>query len=275
MEDKIQHVEWFDDRYYRITKDDKDYFIASVTTKLGIESKPFLAKWRGDIGNREADMRMWEAQERGKRIHYAWYIYLMGGTVIFNPWQKPTYTPEQVAEFKKLNPYFYELSFQDEMVQLWKLQQFFDRVKPKILHAEKIVFSIDDDEAGTLDCAFYINKGQYDVNGSKKLIIPNSGIYILDVKTGSIDETAWCQMASYSHCFRKMGLGEVEGAIILHTKSQNKSGIPGFASPLKTRNELVDYYIDYKNLAAIWKRRNGNKGPKIFQFPSLIRREIK
>ena len=272
-ENEARLVEYFDDHFYKVTDKGQSHYIASVTTKLGIIDKPFLAKWRGDIGNREADLRVYDAQQRGKRIHFAWYVYTSGGNVIYNPWQKPNYTEEEVLEFKKQTPYFIELKTQDEMLQMWKLQRFFELLNPTVLHAEQTVFSIEDDEAGTIDDSLFIEKGTYYVNGSKGLIIPESGIYIADLKTGStVDESVWMQLAPYVNCYRKMRLGDPRGAIVMHTGSKNKSGIEGFGTLLRMNYELEEDYKNYKHAAALWRAKNKNFSPNVFEFPSLIKR---
>lgn len=271
-QNEIKLVDYFNEHWYKIGES----YIASVTTKLSIERKPNLDRWRGDVGNREADLRMHEAGDRGKRIHYAWWIYLMGGIVLYNPWEHPFYTPQQVEELKKENIWFMVLTSQDEMLQLWKLQRFFEIVNPIILDSEMKIYSLEKDIAGTLDNAFLIEKGTYDVNGSKKLIIPKTGIYIADLKTGkTVDDSVWNQLAPYTYCYEHMRETEVTGALILHTGSMVKLGIAGLSVPLRTREELEHDLEIYFKIADIWKERNPKAGPEVFSFPSLIKRKEK
>lgn len=271
---EIIMAEWFNEHWYKITKKSVDHFIASVTTKLSVENKPNLSKWRGDIGNREADTRMYEASERGKRIHAALHIYLLGGAVIYNPWNRPVYTEDQIKKIAdESNGLFIVLKDQGEMLDVWKLQRFFEIVKPEILHSELIVYSIDRNIAGTLDIALKIEQGSYPVNGSKDLIIPETGIYIADLKTGkTVEDSVWRQIAPYASCFEEMGLGDVAGGLILHTGATTKTGIKGFSVKLATRDELDPYLDDYFSLAHIWERNNKNAAPEIFSFPTLIRK---
>ena len=82
-EDSVKVIEYFDQRFYKMSfLDPLDYF-PSVTTKLGIIDKPFLARWRGDIGNREADYRVRDAQEKGSNIHNGWFVMTQGGAVVY------------------------------------------------------------------------------------------------------------------------------------------------------------------------------------------------
>ena len=122
---EIKLVEWFDEHWYKIIKEDEtvDYF-PSTNTKLRVVAKPYIGKWRGDIGNREADLRMFEAGERGTRIHHAWYTLTTGGIVIFNPWQRPNYSAEDISKLQ--DEYSGKVSvvqYQDEMLDIWKLQK--------------------------------------------------------------------------------------------------------------------------------------------------------
>lgn len=97
MDKAIDRVSWYDDRFYKITTREQPegltcfeapnglfhVYLPSTTTKHGIINKPFLAKWRGDIGNELADKKMHESQDRGTRIHYALEVLFNGGTVEF------------------------------------------------------------------------------------------------------------------------------------------------------------------------------------------------
>lgn len=277
-ENNVVMAEWFDEHWYKIKKEKEDHYIASVTTKLDIERKYALEKWRGDVGNREADLISHDASNRGKRIHRALQIYLLGGAVIYNPVNNPIYREEDIQAIQaKSNGMIAILRDQGEMNDVWKLQKFFDILKPNVLFSEKIVFDIGLDIAGTADVVFKLKAGMYPVN-SQPLEIPQAGLYIADLKTGKVvDDSAWCQMAAYTAAYEAMKLGTIEGCLILHTGSTNKAknGIPGFNAKIMMKGELKSYLEDYFHLAAVWKRRNPNAGPMIFQFPTLIQRSTK
>lgn len=275
METEIQTALFYDDRGYRIKfKDGTVFECASVTTKLGIEEKPFLLKWYANLGWDEARRQLHESQDRGKRIHFALYCYLMNGVVVYNPWQMPLYTEDQIAKLKNENPYFMVLKNQDEMIAMWKLQQFFEKVNPKILSTEETVWSQEHGIAGTLDMVLMIEKGTYDVNGSKKLIIPETGAYIGDLKTGSmVSESAWAQISAYKVAYEGLSGLKTKGGLVLHTSSSNRSGIEGLGVPLKTTEELNDDFKIFKSLSYVWDQRNPNFTLKAFSFPSLIQRK--
>lgn len=272
----IQTALFFDERGYRIKfKDGSIYEQASVTTKLGIEDKPFLYKWYAELGWDQARKKLHESGERGKRIHYALFIYVMGGIVLYNNSQVPTYTEDQIKEYQRENPYFVVLQNQDEMLAMSKLQKFFDLVNPKILDTERTVWSIEHGIAGTLDMVLMIEKGAYDVNGSKKLVIPETGIYIVDLKTGNqISDSAWSQISAYKVAYEGLSGLKTKGGLVLHTSSTNKAGIEGLAVPLKTTEELGPHFQFFKHASAMWDFRNPGFTLKAFSFPTLIQRKL-
>ena len=278
MERKIEVklIQWFDSRFYQIQYEEnekqiKDYY-ASTTTKLGASPKLWLAEWRGDIGNREANLRMNEAADRGKRIHNGWYILHNGGIVIYDPIEYSIYTDEEIIKLKAENTDNYAIiRYQDEMWALYKLQAFFKAVQPQVLGYEQIVYSLKYKEAGTVDNIYKIKGGEYEVNGAKPLFL-EGGNYIIDVKSGKIvGKEAYMQMADYGEMWEEMGNEKLAGAIILHTESKNKSGIVGLSAKVRTREEMKEDFISFRKVAAVWEDNNKNASPKIFDFPSMLK----
>ena len=260
---------WLDSKFYKVG----ERYIASVTTKLGIESKPFLYRYYGELGFEQARKKLKEAGDRGSRIHYAFFVYNEGGCVIYNPSTKANYSKEEIdALVVKYSGLIAILTEQDEMNDLWKLQKLMGVLKPKILQSEHTVFSTQKDIAGTLDLAIEAAFGEYDVSGSKPLVLDN-GIYICDLKTGNvISESTWAQMAAYTEAYEEMYGVKVKGALCLHTSAQTRKGIEGLAVIKKTREELKPHFEIYQHLSAVWNARNPNIAPKAFEFPTLITR---
>ena len=276
---EVKLVEWFDSHWYKIVYQDKEIvdgpdittYFASTTTKLGIVSKPFLARWRGDIGNREADLRLFEAQERGIRIHHGWYTLTTGGVVIYQPFQRPNYNEEEISRL--MDAYAGNVAiirYQDEMYDLWKLQRWIDVVKPKFLASEMTVYSLTNKDAGTLDNLVFIEEGDYMINGAKPLHLP-CGIYLLDLKTGKqVDDNAFMQTADYFMCVKEMGLGDSVGTLILHTQAATKKAIEGLSTLYRSKEQVEEDYKDYRLAAALWERKNADAKPNVFEFPSLL-----
>ena len=257
-------VEWYDDRFYKIQHGDKVEYYPSTTTKLGVTAKPYLARWRGDIGNREADMRVFEAQQRGIRIHSGFETLCKGGTVAFDK-------PGEMIPIDSPDGFVETMKYQEEYFAVYKLYQFLETVKPKIRAAEMNVYSHKNREAGTLDTLLEIKEGFYRVNGSSPLFI-KGGIYVGDVKSGNVvSDDAYMQTTDYASCCEEMGMGPIEGTLILHTASKNRSGIYGFGVHLRNNKEMKEDYEDYRHVSKLWERKNKNIKPQLFEFPSYLK----
>ena len=274
---KVKMIEWFDNHFYKIEYIDENTlqtavdYLASVTTKLGVVSKPFIAHWRGDIGNREADLRMFEAGQRGVRIHHAWYVMTTGGAILYQPFQHPNYNDYDIQRITEEN--FGKVAivrYQDEMYDLYKLQRWLEIVKPKIVASEFVNYSIKNRDAGTADNIFQIEQGEYAINGAKKLWLAG-GYYVVDLKTGkSVDDDAFMQVGDYAFNVREMGVCDPVGTLILHTGSKVSTAIEGLSTLCRNREEIEQDYQDYRLAAALWERKNSQAKPKVFEFPALL-----
>lgn len=269
---KIKQIEWFDSRFYRIDFGNNNYvYYPSVTTKLQAESKPFLACWRGDVGNREADRRMKETADRGSRIHYGWYLMTTKGTVLYNPFQRPNFTQDKIDEIASDSNGIMILENQDEMYDIYKLEQWHKIVQPKVEASELIIYSVKNEEAGQLDKLMFIKEGKYNVNGAAGLHIPE-GLYVVDLKTGkTVNNDAYMQIAAYASCYAEMTGIPLKGGIVIHTGAKTKKGIEGLATYLRTIDEMSTDYTNYRAVANVWERLFSNQSPRIFDFPSLIK----
>lgn len=273
MTEPIALVEWFDDHWYKVTVDGNTRYIPSVTTKLGIKNKDGLGRWRGDVGNREADLRVYEAGQRGKRLHWARAILLQGGAVVYDPWQNPVYTKQGIIDLEQKHAGKVAiLRTQDEMWQMTKLSRQLAILKPKILGVEFTVYDLENNDAGTIDGVYEIEGGEYMINGAKPLRIPG-GIYVDDFKSGNyLDDNVWYQLAPYAVMAEKrLGL-KIAGALVTHTGANSiKSGIPGLSTKLRPRETLFgrDYGI-YRNLSTVWEAEHKDDQPEQFSFPSIL-----
>lgn len=269
----ITLIEHFDDHYYKVEVNGVVVYCPSVTTKLGVIDKPFLAKWRGDIGNREADMRTYEAASKGKRIHWAWEVVLKGGVVIYDPWQRPVYSAEQIDALKKEHGEVAILRTQEEMAHIKRLNDQFNVLNPKVLGVEVKVYDVANRDAGTIDHIYEIAKGSYEVAGSKPLQL-DGGIYVTDLKSGSSvdEEDVWLQLAPYAKMYEELFSVKVAGALVTHSNAQVRSGIAGLKTLFRPREQLLGHdYPAYRHAASLWERKHKDDMPKTFTFPSLIK----
>lgn len=264
-------IEWFNAHYYRVTLPlGERRFIPSVTTKLGIIDKPQLARWRGDLGNREADMRAYEAAQKGNRIHWALAVALRGGAVVYDPWQKPVYTDEGILALKKEHKEISILRTQEEMWAISKLAEQFKRLNPEVLGVEESVYDLGENDAGTIDNILLISGGDYSVSGQKPLRLP-PGIYVNDLKTGSfVGDDVWLQLAPYAVMYEKKHGVQVTGALVTHTGASIKGGIAGLKTMHCPRETLQQYYKKYRHISDVWNDKHEGEEPETFQFPSII-----
>jgi hypothetical protein len=268
---EVQLVEWFNEHWYKVIRNGETDFYASTTTKLGIMDKPNIARWRGDLGNREADLRMYEAGQRGTRIHWAWATALEGGAVIYDPWQRPIYTKEQIADLESRYKKVAILRTQDEMFQVVKLQKQFNILKPEVLAVELTVVDHNQRDAGTIDAIYKIKAGSYMIAGAKPLVL-EGGIYINDLKTGNyVDDNTWLQLSDYGFMAKhSIGL-DIAGALITHTSAKTKGGIAGLTTLFRPAETLLGIdYTDFRHAAALWDREHAEDRPEEYQFPSLV-----
>ena len=271
---QIKQVTWYDQHHYEVELEDgkKDYF-ASVTTKLQAISSPWLASWRGQLGNVECDRILKESQVKGSRIHKAFETYVKSGTVIVRLPYNNEYTDEEIKDIAETTQgNYFVIEDQDEALAFWRLTRFLGAVKPEILDSERMVYSLKHREAGTADGVLYIKSGTYEINGSKPVSLPE-GKYVVDIKSGkSVSETAYLQMSAYTHMMEEMGIhSDIVGALVLHTGSQNRKAIEGFATHYISRGEIDEYYKVYRNASEVWKWQNKNSTsfrPRIFNLPT-------
>lgn len=272
---EVKLVDWFDDHFYKIryTNDQKldvEEYFPSVTTKLQAIAKPNLISWYGDIGNREANLRLDEASDRGSRIHKAWEVITQAGVVIYDPIKFEIYTKEEKEELiNRHGGNHFILRKQEEMWQAMKLYELYKRLSPESVISETIVYDIDRKEAGTADNIMTIKEGEYEINGATPLKL--KGQYIVDLKTGNyIHEENKMQVSAYAKFAEKMGMDEINGAIIVHTNSKNRKGIEGLGCILIEKEELDGLYNDYKNIAKIWDRHFSRRKPRARQIPGYL-----
>jgi hypothetical protein len=283
----LAKVEYFDDRFYKLEQkldykipdsfnpnhvhfrdDGIDLYLPSVTTILNVEPKPYLSKWRGDVGNREADLRMLEAQERGSYIHYLCSKLTEGKTIIYQNIKQNFPTTEAIQNEGEIGKDVFVCHSQDIMVQVARFDRLLDILKPKILDVERNVYYIQDIfYAGTVDYIMEIETGDYQISTKKSEHI-EGGIYVCDLKTGnSCDKNYFLQTIAYTKALNM----DIKGNIIIHTNSDNKTGIEGVKLFVET--DLESYWKQFKIYYKTFQFINKEIKPKLFEIPYLLRRK--
>lgn len=277
---RVRAVPWFDDRYYEIVfaNGEKDLLV-SVSTVVDEWPDDGLARFRGDVGNREADMRMGEAADRGSRIHQACNIIVRGGIVLF---QHPDDAPQDgelneqnrliIQQCKATDTPYFLMWDQVEFVAAWRFYQWHDRVRPDYMAAEKIVYSLEHRIAGRLDFQAYHEGGTYFVSGAKPVDIPH-GVGVWDYKSGYLNEPKFrAQLAGYAECIEQTEGVQVDFTGIIHLKAQTtaKEGIEGVKTIVVGRDQWKEDFGTFLNLKRLFEIKHPNDKPKIFSFPSYL-----
>ena len=262
MESKenTERIEYYDDRWYKMelspqgleklkSLHEKEFqnpvYLPSSTTALGIVNKPFLARWRGDIGNEAADFRSRKAKDIGSRSHDGVHRLFMGETL-----QSEKYIQEEWVNINRFWLWYQSLG------------------KPSLPYdPEMTVYSLEYLYAGTLDFVCFLQGGKYNIGLAKQVEI-EEGVYIGDLKTGkNIDFNAFRQLASYWYAFQEITQISVQGAFILHTQAQTKEG---WKMILRTKEELAKDFQAFLHALELWKDENQGLTPVIFDMPKTI-----
>lgn len=286
-EKPLLRVEYFDDRFYKGTFDrtfnnnsveklfpkydsrivlrDKEFdlYMDSVTTVLGKSNPmPFLAKWRGDIGNLTADYIIREALDLVSHVHNACEHYVKGFPVIFRNEKTNFPTMEMISEFENI----YFLKSQEAMVMVNRFKQLLELFNPVINEIEKTVYKIEENiiYAGTCDYIMTIQEGEYSLGTRTKIKIPKTGKYLIDLKSGkSTDKEMFLQTSAYTKC-----LNEIEGNMIWHLNADRRTGIKGVDVLLTT--EIDYYYEHFCNLYKTYWFKNKDLKPNLYEFETIL-----
>ena len=159
------------DRYYNINGN----LYPSVTTALSIIRKPFLERWRGELGNEEADRVRDEAGDLGSEVHNCCQAIDEG------------------------HQYYCNSEMVEKIVETYK-QWTFAMVKTWV-EVEKVVHCDHYQYAGRLDRVAVLK-------GDKKPTV-------IDLKTSPVaSKDMGLQLAAYQHCLEDMGITPIRRIII-------------------------------------------------------------
>ena len=253
----VEQVEWFDDRFYKVLDaQGKEIFLASVTTILNIINKPFLSRWRGDLGNEAADRKMNYAAWRGSRIHDAIHRGLIRD-------KQGNRQPIPMGGFEGQGAYK-----QDEWIQLVRFQEFMQTLQPDILQTEEIVYALDMGYAGTCDLICELKKGEYKFGKRGKVEIPEDGIYIGDIKTGNqVDKDYHFQTAAYAAAVPKETFDKIVGTFVLHLNNDSEAG---WKMHVRNAAEMDADLHMFFHACELWKFKNPNQTPPVFTMPTVL-----
>lgn len=282
----VKRIEYFDTRYYKIlyevitknlgkkkSKELMTQFFPSVTEILGAYPKDFLARWRGDVGNERADQIMNDALRLGSFIHNSAEVLSKGGALIYNPITSPIHSEAEIIKLKKkYKDNVVIVRWQQEFVQLYRIWQWFNLVKPSKIETEQTVYSIAHKYAGTLDLLMWIDEGTYEIAGSTPIKL-SSGYYVGDYKTGKgVDETYKMQISAYINAIQE-GLPtiNIKGGLIIHPNNEKvTTGIVGLKTTYVSMAEQKKYFKHFLSVYEVYKIKKPVPDPVAFTMPTVL-----
>lgn len=276
----VKQIQYFDSRYYKIQygkgKQQKEMYLPSVTEILQAYPKPFLAKWRGEIGNERADQIVMEALKFGSFVHYGAEVLARGGIIIYNPLERETYSEKEIAALVKKYGEICICRHQQEYVQLHRIWQFFNEIKPTRLQTEQTVYSIKNQFAGTLDLLMWVEGGSYGIAGAKPVTL-ETGYYVGDYKTGKAGGDTFTynmQIAAYMEAVME-GSPEVrkhlKGGIVIHpANTQIKAGIAGLKATVIDRVKQVELFNAFLKTQAVYLLEHPVPKPTDYMMPAEL-----
>jgi hypothetical protein len=267
----IKTVEWFDDRFYKVKLSNSEVeYYPSVTTVLEVVNKPFLAHWRGEIGNELADQKMNEAARKGTAIHHACTVLAQGGRVDWINSEFPD-EPERERTLAQMKYYYGDSFFvfrrsQEDWIHVVRFFKWWTILNPRLVYADHKLYSQKKHVAGTLDFAVEIKEGDYQISGKDPVHV-QSGIYIVDLKTGKeVHESHFLQIGQYAD----MVDVPIVGGMILHTNAQMRSGIEGVKTYVRTQEQILLDIKDFDAAHALWLRENAAYKPRVLELPTSL-----
>jgi hypothetical protein len=276
-------VTWFNEHWYEfnfdlLSPEDKKKFkledkkgidyLKSVTTILGSAPKEWLSQWRGQVGNWEARRVIEEAQTKGTHVHNAVNVSYLGGIVFYNDSKKPKYKKEEIEKLAEGKPYCI-LEQQQEALEFYRFTRLINLLKPKFVANEFNLYSLRYLYAGTGDHLWEMEEGEY--KNGRNIIKLSKGIWLFDTKTGRDDDKNHPkQLAAYANALKETNNIDVEGAGIIYTNADTKTGIEGLKVVIYTKEELKYHFSQFLHVLAIDQEYSSDK-PKVIDLPTIYK----
>jgi len=285
-------VEYFDDRFYKATlpigidesyyknfpDSYKDIFFDRIevympsfsTIYSNTKHQSWYPQWRGNVGNLQADILSGIAKQKGSNIHKALELAFRGHVIAFLNPKIEDLSEKRLVEIKaQYQKPVYILHSQEEMIQVARWKKLIDTIKPEIISSEQQVHNFFHCYAGTLDQLWHLEAGTYLINGSTVKTKLETGLYVIDYKTGNTmdDEHVLEQLAAYIEAHPEKD--KIVGGIGIHLNARSKNGIDGVKLTVKSREELQPYWEKFLNLKKVFFD-DLEIQPKKYEIPQYI-----
>lgn len=300
---QVTNFEFFDDRFYkfifgkipsselthiphRLIEQERNntivYFPSATTIIGGGQPTPFgIIKKIGRVGLEQSEYEKHIAGLKGSRVHEATALLDTNKTALV--WE---YADLENKELKKqIGRKKKYLMTQEELLLCMRYKNILDIVKPELISSEFKVFNWKYCYAGTLDRVWKIKEGVYDVRNnlvpSGSIYLPE-GNYIIDLKTGYVEEKYLMQSAAYSKAFESLEGNIITGTIIVDLKADSRTGIPGTkfyisfnnneynSANYKHKKSTDDWFNSFLNRRNVFMDENPDVRPKNMEIPQVI-----
>lgn len=282
-------VQWYDEHWYKVTflNGKQRSFVSMSTVTGGVFAMDWLPRYRGRIGNDQADQEMQVAGHRGTRVHHAIYTLCRPGVVMFDHPLEINVDPDHrskvnalIGRCKDKDIPYYIVRDQFDATLIGRYKKLHaalvgpDPAQPlmKVCGSEMNVYSIVHECAGTLDNYSWVQAGPRNADDGTLIVnIPTTGYWILDYKTGNDDESHLLQTAGYLVSLEESKGIRVEGTIIAYLNTKVKKGLEGVKLVLRTRQQVLDEdFPDFLRAKALWHRGHPNAEPKVAEFEAIM-----
>lgn len=252
----VKTIEWFDDRVYKCLLppdfDPKRWeFFWSVTTILGIISKPWLCTWYGNLGTERARYQSGKAKDRGSLIHNAIAELLSFDDAGLG-------APMNGQHFR-----------QEDWLAILNFCKWYNEAKPRIIGHDFSIVSYQHKFAGTLDILLEIGGGKID-GGMSKPVDVEPGVYALDIKTGNESDDYFFQTAAYAQGVIENEIDKPKGTMIFYTDANTKSG---YKLTVRNTEEMAGDFDLFLSAQKLFTAK-GQKLPELRELPLGIQLQI-
>ena len=233
---------------------------------MGSAPKEWLAQWRGQVGNWEANRVLQESKDKGSRIHIAINLSFNGYKIFYNDIKKPKYKLEEIEKLADGKNYLI-IENQQDALEFYRFTQIFNLLKPVHIASEFNLYNLRLMYAGTGDLLWEMKEGE--IKNGRNVVRFENGIYLFDVKTGKEDALNYPkQISAYIEALKLMNNIDVRGGGIIYTNADTKTGIEGTKIVVYTKEELEKHFQQFLHILAIDQEYSSDK-PKVIELPTI------
>ena len=246
--ENVERITLFDERYYKITTENDQVYLPSVTWILNSYPKDIIFnKWLANHGWEESEKIKEEAMDRGSKVHNAIEDMLHGAKLTY----ATPYYSQRSQENVPLND--------NEWKHLISFTNAWNDLQSRLVVTEREVYSLKYGYGGTVDA----------------ILEQNGMLIVADWKTSSgIYPTYTMQIAAYIRAIEEM-VPELKGVItegiIIRTNTRHKVGY----ELVSIKDDAIEEnFQNFLSVKKIWEIDNKDKSPINREIPKNLSLEV-